>query len=224
MLDDMSGICDEIRALVHLEKSVREMFHETGREVESIDSKENFIRLIRQYQNLVFSICLKMTGDYFAAEDLTQETFVAAYQHFEEFERRSCVGVSGYGQAKNPEKSWLCRIAANKCIDYKREAARRVQPVSEEEMPQQENVGQVQEIQNEPLQAVLNHEILAELERCCNALSPPYKEAAIEHFINGKTAKEISRQSGVGLKTTQTHIYRAREMLKKIYRKEMLEE
>ena len=79
-------------------------------------------------------------------------------------------------------------------------------------------------IQNEPLQTVLNHEILEELERCCKSLSPPYKETAIEYFINGKTAKEISQQSGIGLKTTQTHIYRAREMLKKIYRKEMLEE
>ena len=194
------------------EKSAREMFHETGREVESIDSKENFIRLIRQYQNLVFSICLKMTGDYFAAEDLTQETFVAAYQHFGEFEQKII-----------SEKAWLCRIATNKCIDYKREAARRVQPVSEEEMPQPEATGQTQMIQNEPLQTILNHEILEELERCCNSLSPPYKEAAIEYFINGKTAKEISQQSGVGLKTIQTHIYRAREMLKKIYRKEMLE-
>lgn len=223
MLDDMSGICDEIRALVHLEKSVREMFHETGREVESIDSKENFIRLIRQYQNLVFSICLKMTGDYFAAEDLTQETFVVAYQHFGEFEQKREM-VCAYGKVEVSEKAWLCRIATNKCIDYKREAARRVQPVSEEEMPQPEATVQTQVIQNEPLQTVLNHEILEELERCCNSLSPPYKEAAIEYFIHGKTAKEISQQSGIGLKTIQTHIYRAREMLKKIYRKEMLEE
>lgn len=40
MLDGMSGSCGEIRVLVHLEKSVREMFRETGREVESIDSKK----------------------------------------------------------------------------------------------------------------------------------------------------------------------------------------
>ena len=51
-----------------------------------IDSRENFIRLINQYQNLVFSICLRLTGDYFAAEDLTQETFIAAYGHLHEFD------------------------------------------------------------------------------------------------------------------------------------------
>ena len=87
--------------------------HKIAKEVENIDSKENLIRLISQYQNLVFSICLKLTGDYFAAEDLTQETFLAAYRHIEEFD-----GLA--------EKAWLCRIASNKCIDYRREAARRL--------------------------------------------------------------------------------------------------
>ena len=80
--------------------------------MEKIDSKENLTRLVNQYQNLIFSICLKITGDYFASEDLTQETFLSAYKHWEEFN----------GQA---EKAWLCRIASNKSIDYCREAARR---------------------------------------------------------------------------------------------------
>lgn len=183
--------------------------HRTAKEVENIDSKENLIRLISQYQNLVFSICLKLTGDYFAAEDLTQETFLAAYRHLEEFD----------GQA---EKAWLCRIASNKCIDYRREAARRIVPVSEEEMPETDNTS-VEAQQNEPLQHVLNQELIAELEQNCHALPPPYGEVALEHFVKGKTAKEIAEVSGTGLKTAQTRIYRARELLRKSYRKEMLE-
>lgn len=35
--------------------------------------QEPFTQMVHKYQNLVFSICVKMTGDYFAAEDLTQE-------------------------------------------------------------------------------------------------------------------------------------------------------
>ena len=50
----------------------------------------------------------------------------------------------------------------------------------------------------------------------------PYREAAVGYFVEGKTAKEISIQSGIELKTVQTRIYRAREMLKKIIRKEDL--
>ena len=73
--------------------------------MEKINEKDNLIRLIKEYQNLVFSICLKLTNDYFVAEDLTQETFLTAYQHLSEFDGKA-------------EKAWLCRIASNKCIDY----------------------------------------------------------------------------------------------------------
>ena len=56
-----------------------------------------------------------MTGDYFAAEDLTQETFLSAFRHMDSF-----TGTN--------EKAWLCRIASNKCIDYLKSAGRRQIP------------------------------------------------------------------------------------------------
>lgn len=169
-----------------------------------IESRENFIQLVSQYQNLIFSICLKLTGDYFVAEDLTQDTFLAAYQNMEHF----------VGQDR---KAWLCRIASNKCIDYRRAAARRSVPVAEEELPEE---GSLEE--NEPLQKVLNREVMQELESCCKALSPPYDAVATAYFLKGRTAREIAEGQGANLKTVQTQIYRAREMLKKSYRKEML--
>ena len=63
--------------------------------MEKIDSKEQIIRLMNQYKNLVFSVCLKLTGDYFVAEDITQETFLSAYEHWQDFD----------GAA---EKAWIC--------------------------------------------------------------------------------------------------------------------
>lgn len=173
--------------------------------MEKIDSKDNFIRLIQLYQNLVFSICLKLTGDYFAAEDLTQETFVSAYQHLDEVE-------------EGTEKTWICRIASNKAIDYCRAAARRSVPTLEEEI-----TGEAVIDRNDPLHTLLNQEILEELCECCNALPPPYDRVAKAHFLEGKTAREIAEETGVLKNTIQTQIYRAREMLKKSLRKEMLE-
>ncbi len=172
--------------------------------MEKIDSKENFIRLVKQYQNLVFSICLKLTGDYFAAEDLTQETFLSAYQHLENFD----------GQA---EKAWLCRIAGNKCIDYQRAAARRVVPVAEEDMPEQ-----AEERQEEPLGRVLNQELLTRLKEDCEALKQPYREVALKHFVEGKPAGEIAKEQNTALGTVKSQLHRAREMLKQSFGKEML--
>lgn len=173
--------------------------------MENIDAKDNLIRLVNQYQNLIFSICLKLTGDYFAAEDLAQETFLSAFQHQETFDGKD-------------EKAWLCRIASNKCIDYQRAAARRQIPTMEEELLDDSPTDR-----NEPLQTALNREVLEELKNCCNHLPPPYRDVAIQHFLEGKTAKEIAEKWGVSIHTIQTQIYRAREKLKKLYRKEMLE-
>lgn len=145
--------------------------------MEKIDSKETLIRLINQYQNLVFSICLKLTKDYFVAEDLTQETFLSAYKHLDQYSLEA-------------EKAWLCRIASNKCIDYLRAAARRDVLTEEDAIHSLE-----QPAREEPMQQVLNSEILEELHFCCNALSPPYREVAIAHFMDGKTAKEIAQES-----------------------------
>lgn len=174
--------------------------------MEIIDSKDNFIDIIEQYQNLVFSICLKMTGDYFAAEDLAQETFIAAYKNYENFDGESV-------------KAWLCRIAGNKCIDYHRAAARKMIPTTEEYMPEEST-----KYQETPFDTVKNKMVMEELERCCQNLPPPYNDTAVKFFMEGKTAKEISQQTGIGIHTVQTHIYRAREKLKATYRKEMLEE
>ncbi len=174
--------------------------------MERIDSKETLIRLINQYQNLIFSICLKLTGDYFVAEDLTQETFLTAYKHLEQY-------------SPEAEKAWLCRSASNKCIDYLRAATRRNFSTEEEEIHNLELSPE-----EEPLRQVLNSEILEELERCCNALSPPYREVSLAHFMEGKTAKEIAKESQTSINTVKSHIHRAREMLKKSYRKELLQE
>lgn len=170
--------------------------------MEKTNSRDNLIRLIDQYQNLVFSVCLKLTGDYFTAEDITQETFLAAYQHWDRFDGES-------------EKAWLCRIAGNKCIDWRRAAARRNISTDPEEMPEIE-------ASDEPMRKILNKEVMEQFDDCLKKLEEPYRSVAIEHFKNGKTAKAIALEKGMGVKTIQTQIYRAKEMLKKSIRKEDL--
>ncbi len=168
------------------------------------DSKENLIRLMEQYKNLVFSVCLRLTGDYFTAEDITQETFIAAYRNYESFDGAN-------------EKAWICRIASNKCIDYKREAARRLIPTSDDEMPETATASS-----NEPLDTAVCNSLMDELKRACECLPDPYRGAAVGYFIEGKTAKEISVRDGTELKTVQTRIYRARQLLRNTIRKEDL--
>lgn len=74
--------------------------------------------LIQQYQNLIYSICLKSVGNPFDAEDLTQEVFLSAYKNLSRFD-------GAY------EKAWLSKIAVRKCLDYLKAAGRRSIPTED---------------------------------------------------------------------------------------------
>lgn len=168
-----------------------------------ISSDEKLNYLINKYKDLVFSVCIKLVGDYFAAEDITQETFIKAYMHLDSFDGTS-------------EKAWLCRIASNKCIDYLKSAQRRAAPTLETQM---------QELESETgdiLGEVTISDTLERLKDACRTLPEKYSEIAEMYFVKGMTAKEISDQTELPLKTVQTRIYRTRGRLKKSIRKEDL--
>ena len=152
--------------------------------------------LLKQYGQLVYSICLRNCGNPFDAEDIMQETFEAAYRGGKEFKREN-------------ERAWLCRIAVNKCLDFLKSAERRQIPVDEVYAD-----GDVLVSREVPEQIYLEKEADRAVKKLCESLKEPYGSVAVAHFYEGRTAREISEATGEGLKTVQTHIYRAKFMLK----------
>ncbi len=72
--------------------------------------KRGFERLYEKYKYRVFGFLMKMTGDRDRAEDLLQDTFIAALRNAEQFDRnRSFL-------------SWIFGIAHKRAIDYFRHA------------------------------------------------------------------------------------------------------
>lgn len=173
---------------------------------------EQFSALIDSYQHLVFSICYRMTSDYFASEDLTQDTFLSAYQHMSSFDGANA-------------KAWVCRIATNKCIDYLKRAGARSVPTSDEELENSmsannDSVGSSHRSFANPEAIAIEDEVRATLLARCNKLKPPYDEVAKLYFYDEMKMPDIAKMRNLNLKTIQTQVYRAREMLKKQYGKE----
>lgn len=156
--------------------------------------------LIDTYDKLIFSICYKLTGDYFISEDLMQETFLAAFQKYDTFD-----GVN--------EKAWFCRIATNKSIDYLRSASSRSVPTEDSFFEL------AAEQRGSPEEICLEEEIMEQLKKRCGELKPPYDEVARAYYLEELTPKEIAARHKKSVKTIQTQIYRARQMLKKAYGK-----
>ena len=140
-------------------------------------SESRLSELIDLYEKLVFSICYKITGDYFIAEDLTQETFLSVFQKYDTFDGGN-------------EKAWICRIATNKSIDYVRSAGHKGVPTEDDFFEG------ITEKRGSPEELCMEEEIKRGLKVSCESLKTPYD------------------------KTIQTQIYRARDMLRKIYGRE----
>jgi len=65
---------------------------------------EAFNQLVILYQDRIYNLALRIVGDEYLAEDITQNTFLAAYRNLPGFRNGSF-------------RSWLYRIATNACYD-----------------------------------------------------------------------------------------------------------
>jgi RNA polymerase sigma-70 factor (ECF subfamily) len=80
-----------------------------------------FRELTEQYRRELQVHCYRMLGSLQDAEDAVQDTLLAAWQGLGGFEERSSL------------RTWLYRIATNKCLDARRSASRR--PAKEWDVP-----------------------------------------------------------------------------------------
>ena len=155
-----------------------------------------FDRLVRQYQGLVYTVCHQLVPDVGEAQDLTQETFLAAWRSID----RCPPGF---------EKQWLARIASNKAKDYLRSAwVRRVNTPGDEVLALE---GAPPE--SDPEQQVLETLGEEELTRRILALREPYKTPCRLMLLEQHTAAEAARLCGRPQKTVEAQVYRAKKML-----------
>jgi RNA polymerase sigma-70 factor (ECF subfamily) len=86
-------------------------------------SAEDFERLFRAYWPQAYRAAQLVTGDAAAAEDIAQESFLAAIRSLDRFDRR------------RPFGPWLHRIVVNRAIDWTRARRLRGEVELDDEVP-----------------------------------------------------------------------------------------
>jgi len=100
--------------------------------------REAFGTLVDPYRTELRVHCYRLLGSLEDAEDLLQETLLAAWMGLEGFEGRSSV------------RTWLYRIATNRCLNHLRSAKRRPQVVTPPPAPAPSGQGEVAWLQPFP--------------------------------------------------------------------------
>jgi RNA polymerase sigma-70 factor (ECF subfamily) len=157
---------------------------------------KDFTELYRAHLRDVYSYSYYRVGNHHDAEDLTEQTFLQAYRHFERAQRES------HGR---PLRPWLIRIAHNLAANYYRDRSRRPQTHLEDAgvltaTHDTEDLVEGREEVKDVLQGVAN-------------LPEDRREALIMRFALGMDNREIARALGRTEGATKVLIHRAIKQL-----------
>ena len=160
--------------------------------------QEAFGVLVSRHARSILSVTSRMLGPSADAEDVAQETFVAAFKSLASFQ---------FGAKFS---TWLYRIAVNKCTDALR--ARRP-TVSLDEAGDDGQTAWDTVDEETPHWELEQVELAWELDKGIQALPHLYRESFVLKHIEGLGYDEMSEILGVNRDTLKMRVYKARTIL-----------
>ena len=169
-----------------------------------LDGNTNaFDDLVLEYQDRVYHIALRMTGNEEDAFDLSQETFLKAYRTLKSFR-----GEASFG-------TWLYRMASNLCVDFLRKKKRRgassLVSLDEEEAPGRPR--ELPDLRYEPQNELERKETREKLRAGLRKLPEEQRLILVLRDVEGLSYQEIGDVLRLELGTVKSRIYRARARL-----------
>ena len=160
-----------------------------------------FSALVKKYQRSVHALVWRKIGDFHIAEDITQETFLKAYQRL--------------STLKKPQRfaSWLYVIAANHCSTWLRKKRLWTQSLEDTNSAQLEKATYSGYViaENERTTAESQREVVKKL---LAKLQESDRTVITLYYLGGMTYEEISEFLGVSVAAIKNRLYRARNRLK----------
>ena len=158
----------------------------------AIEKELEIKRIMNDYGNILFRICLIMLGNSHDAEDAVQETFFKYLQKAPEFKE------------KEHEKAWLIKVASNRCKDMLRFRTRNMETDMESIC--------------EFMQDSTDSGILEAL----MTLPEKYRIVLILYYVEQYKTEEIAKVIGKSASAVKMRLQKGRRLLKEKYQKEYM--
>ena len=160
-------------------------------------SEDAFAALVRQHVNLVFATALRQVGDAGAAEEITQNVFVALAQ------------AAGKLGSHPTIAGWLHQTALNKSREWLRSELRR---------RKREQVAVNLDLAREEGDSVWSP-LVPLLDEALLNLREPDRQAVILHYLEGRTFQEVGSALGVGEDAARKRVNRCLGQLTDFFRR-----
>jgi RNA polymerase sigma-70 factor (ECF subfamily) len=149
--------------------------------------------LVERYDRAVYNLCLRTTRDAEEARDCTQEAFFKAFRSLRTF------------RPDAKFSTWIFSIAYHACCDRLGRRKR----FSDAELPDRadETPG--------PAAVAERNEAARALRAAIDALPDKYRAVITLYHLQGRQYEEIAQVLNLPMGTVKTHLFRAKELLRK---------
>jgi RNA polymerase sigma-70 factor, ECF subfamily len=161
--------------------------------------QDAFAQLVQRYQRRIFNLVFRILQQYDEASEITQETFLAAWQGLPSFR----------GEARFP--TWLYRIAYN-CSLKQLEHRKRDQAL--QAAMQAERVLQHVDDSLRTDAELEAHDRQAMIQEQISCLPAKYRIVLVLRHLQEMTYEEMAEALTMPIGTIKTHLFRARNLLK----------
>ena len=150
------------------------------------------------YGKKILGYIYRMTGSRADAEDLTQETFVSAFNKI--------------GTLKENQKfqSWLYRIAQNGVYQRFRSRPPHHESIDTEEGLGASDAGRLTSTSKDPEGSIMSKELQEVVQQVINSLPEKYREVFVLSAVHRLSYQEIGEIVGRSLASVKSDIHRAR--------------
>jgi RNA polymerase sigma-70 factor (ECF subfamily) len=162
---------------------------------------EAFEALYNLHKRRVYSLCLRMTANTAAAEDLTQEAFLQLFRKIGTFRGESAFST------------WLHRMAVNVVLMQLRKKNLPVVPL-DETMEGEEEVPRKEPGADDPRLAGSIDRM--QLQRSIADLPPGYRMIFLLHDVEGYEHNEIAEMVGCSIGNSKSQLHKARMKLREL--------
>lgn len=166
---------------------------------------EAFNQIIAHYQDFLFRVALRVTGDEDMACDAVQEACVLLFKNINSFRGDSLRG-------------WLARIVSNVCLDeLRRQGRQRTRPLetSNEQGEDLTSAYWMADFSSNPEREYQNHELHAVIQSHLEQLPPVHRMILTLIDMEELSYEEAAAALGVPMGTVKSRLARARTELRK---------